>query len=288
MRYLRWASMGLLLVTLIGVFMGPPVGVSPGWASQSLVPEAEGEPFRHDLWASVLKQVIRPGGQIDRIRGRQSPQALTAYLAQLEAQSPQSHPKAFPTPYDQTAYWLNAYNAMALKAVLDAYPHAVMRDPEAFLTQRRFRLGNVPMSLRDIDPHIRAAITETALAPWGLSQGTLDSPMVLRQPFQGKVLSRQLRWLVQQTLVEMRPSPLVWNDSAQCLGIRAPETLTPFLDAIQATLGTTALGITPTINWPALLPSTQAATFQQQCPTAWVPLSPNKRFRLVPEGSESL
>src|SRR4030095_7482406 len=47
---------------------------------------------------------------------------LTRFVALLGAASPDSAPERFPSDEDALAYWINAYNAFVLRAVMEEYP----------------------------------------------------------------------------------------------------------------------------------------------------------------------
>ena len=48
-----------------------------------------------------------------------SPYNINEYLDFIKNVSPQSHPKLFPTQSDKLAYWINAYNALVIKLMIE-------------------------------------------------------------------------------------------------------------------------------------------------------------------------
>ncbi|MBI2189860.1 MAG: DUF547 domain-containing protein [Acidobacteria bacterium] len=84
--------------------------------------------FRHEAWDRVLQQHVTPAGLVDYRALKQQPGDLERYVATLEAHSPDNAPAMFPTDAHRLAYWINAYNALIVKRVVDHYPIASIRD----------------------------------------------------------------------------------------------------------------------------------------------------------------
>jgi hypothetical protein len=72
--------------------------------------------------------------------------ALDGYYLRLSSVSPTSHPDVFPTREDELAYWINAYNAAVLVAVLEYYPMDSVRDVKAPVALRPFLFGKMRLA----------------------------------------------------------------------------------------------------------------------------------------------
>jgi len=74
-------------------------------------------------WAKVLSAVVTPDGYVQwnivqsDEAGVRAP--LLAYIGLINAVSPVNHPDLFASPNDRVAYWINAYNAMCVFAVVE-------------------------------------------------------------------------------------------------------------------------------------------------------------------------
>ncbi len=83
------------------------------------------------------------------------PRELDRYVAQLAARSPVSHPQEFPTRESQLAYWINAYNALVMKTVVENWPTKSVRDigilPYSFFWRKKFALGGRKYTLNAIE-----------------------------------------------------------------------------------------------------------------------------------------
>ncbi|MCG3131067.1 MAG: hypothetical protein FLDDKLPJ_01842 [Phycisphaerae bacterium] len=80
-------------------------------------PRADG--FDDHGWALTLLENVSQGCvNYDHLRAH--PEPLIEFLARIERVGPRTRPEAFPTRASVLAYYVNAYNACALRAVLDA------------------------------------------------------------------------------------------------------------------------------------------------------------------------
>lgn len=70
-------------------------------------------------WNSVLKSVLSDR-RVDYRKLKDEPAALERYVKELAAVSAAEY-DSWPKP-DQLAFWLNAYNALTVKAIIDHYP----------------------------------------------------------------------------------------------------------------------------------------------------------------------
>lgn len=80
------------------------------------------EIFSHQDFDRVLKEFVDDRGLVDYEAMKTRPEDLDTYYRLLSMYSPDSHPTLFPTRESRLAYWLNAYNASVMKAVLSYYP----------------------------------------------------------------------------------------------------------------------------------------------------------------------
>lgn len=90
----------------------------------------------HDL---VRKYAVEDGEKVDYARWKDSPEdmaALDQHIAAIGRLSPVSTPQQFPTPSDRRSYWINTYNALVLRAVLELWPLDSVRDVKVSLTSR--------------------------------------------------------------------------------------------------------------------------------------------------------
>lgn len=109
------------LLLLIGCTAIRPVPARPG---QLPVPQT----FSHADFERVLQRFVDTHGRVDYAALKRDADDLERYYSLLSIYSPDSHPHLFPTQAHRLAYWLNAYNAAAIKTVLTHYPIASIEE----------------------------------------------------------------------------------------------------------------------------------------------------------------
>ena len=119
---------------------------------------------------ALLAKYVKPGGdgvnRVDYARWQASAQDLTSlhdYISYLAARTPSKMPRN-----DAFAFWVNLYNAITLKVVLDRYPVSSIRviksdglfDPKAYIgpwRTKRVTVEGQSYSLDDIENNILRA-----------------------------------------------------------------------------------------------------------------------------------
>ncbi len=111
--------------------------------------------FDHSAWDRVLERFVTPDGRQVRYAAlRLNPAELNAYVAQLAARSPESHPQDFPKRQDQLAYWINAYNALVIHGVVENWPVTSVAKiglPYSFFWWKKFTVGGRRVTLNYIE-----------------------------------------------------------------------------------------------------------------------------------------
>ena len=118
----------VLGTALLGGACGPPEAlVIAGWDASD---ESNVERIDHSAWQDILDGYVAPdpaGVNLVDYEGLAASAGdsgkLAGYLDDLQALDPRDYPRA-----EQMAYWINFYNALTLKVVLDAYPVDTIRD----------------------------------------------------------------------------------------------------------------------------------------------------------------
>ena len=133
-----------VLATLV-LTAGCVVAGGEGWAAE----------FDHSPWDRVLKRFVTEKSRVDYAALRAEPGDLNRYVGQLAARSPVSHPQEFSTRESQLAYWINAYNALVMKSVIENWPTKSVRDigflPYGFFWRQKFEVGGRKYTLNNIE-----------------------------------------------------------------------------------------------------------------------------------------
>lgn len=87
----------------------------------------------------VNRYLVDDGKHVDYDAWKDNKQDVAAfddYIDMLARVSPGNHPEQFPRTADTRSYWINAYNALVLHAVLEYWPLDSVRDVKLSLTSR--------------------------------------------------------------------------------------------------------------------------------------------------------
>lgn len=136
------------------------------------VPGRSSEPTPFDFASlnRMLGRFVDSRGWVDYAGIKAEPADLRMTLTRLREASPESHPEMFPEREDRLAYWINAYNALVIAGVANAYPATSVRDihPQPGFFKVFHVVGGKSRSLDDIehnivrkefgDPRIHAAL----------------------------------------------------------------------------------------------------------------------------------
>jgi len=173
------------------------VGLSSGCSSTAIAPRLsllEGDTTYSDAdWACVLQTYVHDA-LVDYDGLARDRDALDRYYALLSRTGPSLTPNQFVTRSETVAYWINAYNALVLVAVLQKYPVATMYDLSLPQLQYdyTFRVDGAVRTLADIQRcMLRDAYGDarTLLALHGAAMGT---PRLADRPYRAETLEDQL------------------------------------------------------------------------------------------------
>lgn len=151
--------------------------------------------FDHVAFDRVLEKFVDAHGMVD-YRGLLAQRTLLdEYVGQLATASPRSHPALFPTKEHELAYWFNAYNALAIRAVLDHYPIASVKDimvAYGVFSRLTFPVGGTPMTLDDIEKGILLKEFDDPRVHFALTCASMSCPRLDRRAFTAERLSERL------------------------------------------------------------------------------------------------
>lgn len=143
----------------------------------------------------VHARFVTAGGLVDYAGLKKDPSDLLAFLKQAAKRSPLSDPGDFRGRNAALAYWINAYNAWMMKAVIDAYPVGSVNDigknPTVFDARGRV-CGGADLSLNEIEQRI---VRKQFLEPrvhFALNCASMGCPWLPREPYDPARLDAQL------------------------------------------------------------------------------------------------
>lgn len=154
----------------------------------------------HETWADFLARYVETADDgINRIAYQRvtaaDRAALAAYVAQLAARPISSYGRA-----EQMAYWINLYNALTVRVVLEHYPVDSIRDidisPGLFTdgpwASKLIEVEGEPLSLDDIEHRILRPIWADPRIHYAVNCASIGCPNLQPEPFRAATLDRQL------------------------------------------------------------------------------------------------
>jgi len=143
-------------------------------------------------WARVLDAWVDDRGRIDFAGIAKAPGDLDAYVAWVGAVSPESSPGSFPTAESRLAYWINAYNALAMyNAIQSGIPRSLGGTKFRFFYRDRLVLGGKRVSLYALENEVIRPLGDPRIH-FALNCMVRGCPRLPRVPFEAARLDEQL------------------------------------------------------------------------------------------------
>lgn len=179
-------SVTLLLAALAG-------SVPPSVATET--PQPNG--FAYAEWTDVLQRSVDARGLVDYSGLAENSEALDRVIAGIEAVSPRSYPDLFSDEQAELAYYLNGYNALVFRAVLDKGPNlksvwGKSGTGYGFFVRNKVTVGGEKISLKKFeDDWVREGFRDPRIHA-ALNCASIGCPRLPREPFLPETLDAQL------------------------------------------------------------------------------------------------
>ncbi len=164
--------------------------------------------FSHDLFSQVLSRIVSPEGLVDYQALAADRESFDDYLGQIRQLGPQTSPERFPDRDHRLAYYLNAYNALVLEAVLEGWMDADSvwgwGTGFRFFVARKFELEGRRTNLKSLeDRDVREAFEDPRIHA-ALNCGSLGCPRLRPEAFHAEALDRQLEEAMSEMASDLR------------------------------------------------------------------------------------
>lgn len=158
-----------------------------------LLSEQERSVYSDRDWSILLERFVQ-NGRVDYDALSRQRDLLNRYYALLSVTGPGSTPEQFPNPASITAYWINAYNALMLVAVMHQYPVTTVYDVALPRLEHdfTFQVDRRSMTLAQIEREIMEHSKGDVRALFALHRAALGGPPLPDEPMRGETLERQL------------------------------------------------------------------------------------------------
>ena len=193
------AAAAVLLLTALA---GCAVNVSAPKTASAAEPASAGAAEK--AWARVLSKYVDEKGRIDFVGLSRDRADLDAYVAWIGRVSPVNTPAAFPSKESKLAYYINAYNALAMYNVIESgMPKDLNAAKVKFFYRNKLELGGQKMSLYDLENKIVRPMGDPRIH-FALNCMVRGCPRLPREPFRADQLDAELEATAQYFLNEER------------------------------------------------------------------------------------
>lgn len=175
----------------------------------ALALHADDVAFPYDDWATVLERFVDEHGLVDYEGLARDSATLDGIIAHIEAVSPDSHPARFSTVYDELAYFLNAYNALIFRGILDrgidiASPWGKSGSGIGFFVTRKMIVGGQKIHFKKFEDHwVRERFADPRIHAV-LNCASISCPRLPREPFRPETLDAQLDAAMREFVADPR------------------------------------------------------------------------------------
>ncbi len=163
----------------------------------------------HEEFDVLLKKYVTAAGIVNYKGFKQDKAALENYIVWLSDNTP----KAETSKNEKLAYWINAYNALTVKLILDNYPLPKITDLDGGKTWdvKRFTLGGKKYSLNDIENTIIRPMGEPRIH-FALNCAAKSCPPLANEAFVAEKLNVQLENRTRKFINDTKANYLKGNE----------------------------------------------------------------------------
>jgi Protein of unknown function, DUF547 len=144
------------------------------------------EQFSHQVFEDMLGVEVKDG--VVDYPAIQADRRLSIYLAQLD----RVDPNRFATRNEQLAFWINAYNAFAIKGIIDRLSPMSWIGRYRYFIGREYQVGGQTVNLYDLERSILIARFHEPRMHFAIVCASLSCPKLQSWTYQGDQLDRQL------------------------------------------------------------------------------------------------
>ena len=146
-----------------------------------------GQKSMHNLWTAALQEHVDDDGNVNYKSWKKDTTYLDNYLQTLEENPPvEAWSKS-----DSLAYFINAYNAVTVKLILDKYPLKSIRNLVTPWRFKRFTLNGEKVSLNHIEHEILRKMNEPRIH-FAINCASASCPKLINVAFESHTMEKQL------------------------------------------------------------------------------------------------
>lgn len=146
-----------------------------------------GQKSMHNLWTTALQEHVDDDGNANYKSWKKDTTYLDNYIQTLEENPPvEAWSKS-----DSLAYFINAYNAVTVKLILDKYPLKSIRNLVTPWRFKRFTLNGEKVSLNHIEHEILRKMNEPRIH-FAINCASASCPKLINVAFESHTMRKQL------------------------------------------------------------------------------------------------
>ena len=153
----------------------------------SVITTAVAQKSIHNLWSTALKEHVDDNGHVNYAQWKKDTTLLDDYITSLE----ENPPEEYWSKNDSLAYFINAYNAVTVKLILDHYPLKSIRNLITPWRFKRFTLAGRKISLNHIEHQILRKMGEARIH-FAINCASASCPKLLNTAFYAHSMEEQL------------------------------------------------------------------------------------------------
>lgn len=141
----------------------------------------------HASWNVLLQQYVDADGNVDYRNWKKSQTDLDKYIQLLE----KTPPANYWDKNDSLAYFINAYNAVTVKLILDNYPLKSIRDIKDPWDSKSLNLPNNRLTLNDIEHKVLRKMDDPRIH-FAINCASASCPQLSNEAFRASKVQKQL------------------------------------------------------------------------------------------------
>ncbi len=157
--------------------------------------EATERGYSYDAYATLLRDHVNDSGRVDYHGLQRNRSGLDQFTAQMATLDPFVFARW--SEKKKMAFWINAYNALTLKAVVDHYPVGSIKDigniVKSVWDKLKFRVMGRDLTLNQIEHSILRVEFAEPRIHMAINCASIGCPPLLTEPFTANKLDEQLR-----------------------------------------------------------------------------------------------
>ena len=157
----------------------------------------------HTTWNQLLKKHVSDQGKVDYLGFKKDLTELNAYLDWLS----KSKPSETWSKDQLMAFWMNAYNALTIKLIVDRYPISSIKDIYSPWNIKVITIANKKLSLNNIEHDILRKMGDPRIH-FGIVCASISCPKLQNEAFNTQNTNRLLNKASKEFLVDSTKNEL--------------------------------------------------------------------------------